>query len=152
MKYGPLSSDEQEKLKLNVGDALLIRSNGSASIVGKTALITKEVTHCAFAGYLVRIRLSDLLILPAYFQLVMKTPHVRESIETPIRTTSGVKNINTTEISNLLIPLPPLAVQYAIVEKLSGLLSVCDVLTERIAEVSKVQQAFAEEIIEWTYA
>lgn len=148
MKYGPLTADEQEKLRLTIGDVLLIRSNGSASLVGKTALVTEAAQNCSFAGYLVRIRLRKQLIDPEYFQLVMKTPHVRKSIETPIRTTSGVKNINSTEISNLMFPLPPLAHQHAIVRRVRELVAVCVQLTQRVASAGRAQQAFADVAVE----
>ncbi|WP_295994660.1 restriction endonuclease subunit S [Rugamonas sp.] len=148
IKYGPLTLIEQEKLRLKIGDVLLIRSNGSAALVGKTALVAEDALGCSFAGYLVRIRLRNKIIDPEYFQMVMKTPHIRESIETPIRTTSGVKNINSTEISNLKIPLPPLAQQHAIVRKIRELATVCAQLTERLAAASQVQQEFANAVVE----
>jgi len=40
------------------------------------------------------------------------------------------KTLNDTSISNLLIPLPPLSEQKAIVDKLDSLLPLCDELIE----------------------
>ena len=61
---------------------------------------------------------------------------VRDQIEGPIRTTSGVKNVNTKELSNLAFPLPPLAEQNRIVAKVDQLMALVDEL-ERQQEASR---------------
>ena len=152
LKYGVLTDDEQSNLSLEIGNVLLIRSNGSASLVGKTALVTEESVHCAFAGYLVRLRLICSQIFPAYFQLVMKSPYIRGCIEGPIRTTSGVKNINSTEISNLCVSLPPLREQHRIVAKVDELMALCDQLKSRITDASRLQQKLADVLVEQAVA
>jgi type I restriction enzyme S subunit len=62
----------------------------------------------------------------------MDSPDVRAQIEGPIRTTSGVKNINTAELSNLVLPLPPLAEQRRIVAKVNELMALVDQLESQI--------------------
>ncbi len=49
-----LSCDEFEKLKLNVGDVLIIRTNGNPDLVGQAAVVLEDVNY-AFASYLYRI-------------------------------------------------------------------------------------------------
>ena len=60
--------------------------------------------------------------------------YFRDLIEIPLRTTVGINNINTTEISNLIIPLPPLAEQERIVAKLEKLMKFCDELEVSIKQ------------------
>ena len=69
---------------------------------------------------------------PSYLQLALSTSYVRAQIEEPIRTTTGVKNINSTEISNLLFPLPPRAEQDRICAAVRTLSSICDEFSERV--------------------
>ena len=60
--------------------------------------------------------------------------YFRDLIEIPLRTTVGINNINTTEISNLIIPLPPIAEQERIVAKLEKLMKFCDELEANIRQ------------------
>ncbi|QDV50641.1 restriction endonuclease subunit S [Gimesia fumaroli] len=140
LKYTALSEEERENLKLRTGDLLLIRSNGSESIVGRTAVVGTDDEIYAFAGYLVRLRSDPQNINATFLSQVFDSGLVRHQIEFPIRTTSGVKNINSTEIVNLLVPLPPLQEQERIVSKISQLMNLCEKL-ERDLENQKTSSA-----------
>lgn len=140
LKYTALSEEERENLKLRTGDLLLIRSNGSESIVGRTAVVGKDDERYAFAGYLVRLRSDPQNINATFLSQVFDSGLVRHQIEFPIRTTSGVKNINSTEIVNLLFPLPPLEEQERIVSKVSQLMTLCEKI-ERDLESQKTNSA-----------
>ena len=56
LKFGPLNEGDREALALMAGDLLMIRSNGSLNIVGRSAVVTPDTEGMAFAGYLVRLR------------------------------------------------------------------------------------------------
>lgn len=126
LKYGPLTASEVQDLGLEQGDLLIIRSNGSLDIVGRAALITPEAAGMCYAGYLVRLRPNAGVLDPRYMWYTLKAPYVRQHIEGPIRTTVGLKNINSKEIARLPIPLPPLAEQKRIVAKVDELMLICD--------------------------
>jgi type I restriction enzyme S subunit len=134
LKYGELTEKEQSDLRLQKGDLLLIRSNGSTGIVGRTAVVDDNAIGFAYAGYLVRVRYSTDTWFPDFLHLAMISQATRDQIEGPIRTTSGVKNINSTEIGRLMLPLPPLAEQKRIVTKVTELLSLCDALEAKITQ------------------
>ena len=70
----------------------------------------------------------------AGMQQALDSADVRQQIEGPIRTTSGVKNINSTEISNLIVPIPPLAEQTRIVERVECLMGLCDQLESQLTQ------------------
>ena len=133
-KYTDLTDDEIKDLSLEENDILIIRSNGSKSLVGETALVTSEFVGFAFAGYLIRLRFSKDLINSKYLMSATNSEYFRDLIEIPLRTTVGINNINTTEISNLIIPLPPLAEQERIVAKLEKLMKFCDELEVSIKQ------------------
>lgn len=122
LKFTDMPSSEFEQLRLQVGDLLIIRSNGSEGLVGRSAVVTETEEGYAFAGYLVRLRVLKEVVSPLYLHLALSSPSTRDQVERPIRTTSGVKNINTTELSNLVLPLPPFAEQIRIVAKVIRLM------------------------------
>ena len=134
LKFTKLSENERDDLTLHPEDLLMIRSNGSESLVGRAAIVGPAAARFAFAGYLVRVRSLPSEIDAEYLQIALDCTHVRRQIEGPIRTTSGVKNINSTEISNLLVPIPPLAEQSRIVNKVHHFMSLCDTLESNLTQ------------------
>jgi type I restriction enzyme, S subunit len=139
LKYTNLLESELEDLCLKTDDLLVIRSNGSLSLVGRTAVVSKAEEGLAYAGYLVRLRSFPEYVHSRYLCFALNTVCVRNQIEQPIRSTSGVKNINSIEIANISIPLPPLAEQVRIVAKIDRLMGMCDRLEESI-EAAKGKQ------------
>jgi type I restriction enzyme S subunit len=136
LKFTSMPSAEFAELRLQADDILLVRSNGSEALVGKSAVVCPEDERFAYAGYLVRARLPKKEVFSKYLHVALSARVVRDQIEGPIRTTSGVKNINTKELSNLALPLPPLAEQHRIVTKVDQLMALVDEL-ERQQDASR---------------
>jgi type I restriction enzyme S subunit len=145
LKYADLPANELEQLKLRPGDVLLIRSNGSVSLVGRAALVRESEEGLAYAGYLIRLRPDTSRILPPYLNLVLGIRDVRLQIEIPARSTSGVNNINSDEVKALKIPLPPLAEQAEIVRHVETLFKLADQIEARYqkakAQVDELPQS-----------
>jgi type I restriction enzyme S subunit len=142
MKYAPLSEAERNKWRLSTGQLLLIRSNGSTSLVGRAVVVPKEADGYAFAGYLIRVRLAER-IHAKYVRLALESRFTRQQIEEPIRTTSGVKNVNSTEVGRLALPLPPLAEQHRIVARVDEVMGLLDRLEARLIAARTTHAAFA---------
>ncbi len=147
LKFALMPASEFDDLKLKDGDLLLIRSNGSESIVGRSAVVTHQDADFAYAGYLVRARFPGDLTYTPYIHLALSAPNVRSQVEGPIRTTSGVKNINTTELSNLTFSLPPLAEQKRIVAKVEQLMILVNQLEAQLKESRSTAIALMEAIV-----
>jgi len=147
LKFAALDEKEANNLKLKEGDLLIIRSNGSLSIVGRTTVVDSLHINFMYAGYLVRARMNTGFINPYFVKLLFDSKLVREQIELPIRTTSGVKNINSTEISGLLIPVAPHKEQHRIVTKVNQLLTLCDSLKANLNQSQTTQTHLADAIV-----
>ncbi|HTN04962.1 MAG TPA: restriction endonuclease subunit S [Planctomycetaceae bacterium] len=152
LKYGDLDASERTELGIQSGDILLIRSNGSESLVGRMAVAGSESEGCAFAGYLMRLRTSTKDVDPQFVRFACDTAFVRHQIEAPIRTTSGVKNINSTEVVNLLLPLPPHRLQLKIIGRIAELFAQCDALevqlTTRQGTAERLTAAMVQGVLE----
>lgn len=131
LKFTVLEKREAENLALQQGDLLMVRSNGSVSLVGKTSAVPPEAIGMAFAGYLLRLRV-DAGVECKYVEMTLASPRLRAQIELPARSTSGVHNINSTEVRNLAIPLPPRAEQVEVVRRVERLLTLADDLQHRV--------------------
>lgn len=147
LKFGPLSQAEQEQLSLRPGDLLLIRSNGSLDIVGRSAVVPVEAEGMSFAGYLVRLRTDTELIHTRYVWLALNSSEVRSQIERPIRSAVGLKNVNLTEFGRLSFLLPPLAEQHRIVAKVDELMTLCDRLEASLTTGDETRQRLLEAVL-----
>lgn len=147
LKYGPLSAKEKADLELVAGDLLLIRSNGSLSIVGRAAVVTADAAGMSFAGYLVRVRLLQDAINPQYLWISLNTTATRDAIEIPIRSAVGLKNVNLTEFGALTISLPPIAEQHRIVAKVDELMALCDQLEVSLTDGEQTRSRLLESVL-----
>lgn len=131
LKYAELPAREQFQLHLLPGDILIIRSNGSVSLVGTCALVGEKERGFSYAGYLIRIRPNHAFVLPEFLNLALRSYDVRLQIELEARSTSGVNNINSDELKALQVSLPPLDEQEEIVRRVNGFLAFADRIENR---------------------
>jgi type I restriction enzyme S subunit len=132
MKYADFDKGELRTLSLVAGDLLIIRSNGSIELVGRTALVSQRETGFLYAGYLIRIRVDRKKADPAFISLSIRSPKSRSVIELTARSTSGVNNLNAEEIRSLEISLPPLPEQTEIVRRVEALFALADRIEARL--------------------
>lgn len=117
LKFADFEERELAKLRLQDGDILIVRSNGSADLVGKPALVEDFAIGLAYAGYLIRLRPKTGAALPRFLRAMLQAPQVRRVIETNARSTSGVHNINAKELAALEIPKAAIQEQGEIVRR-----------------------------------
>ena len=132
LKGAYFEEDEKRTYDLRSGDILVIRSNGSISIVGRCALISKAEEQYLYAGYLLRLRSNLAALLPEYLAALLSSHLLRTQIEHKAKSTSGVNNINSGEIQSLIVPLCSLSEQEIVVERLSTSLSEIDAIEAEI--------------------
>lgn len=126
LKYADFTENELETLALKAGDILVIRSNGSLDLVAKPALVDRKTEGFLFAGYLIRLRCNKEKVLPSFLLNVMSSRVVRDVVEISSRSTSGVNNINSKELSSLHFILPSLTEQTEIVRRVEELFAYAD--------------------------
>ena len=101
---------------------------------------------------MVRVRIGEEFCAPEFVQMALRTRLVRTQIEKPLRTTSGVKNINSTEISRLVFPLMSLSEQLRIVTKVDELMALCDTLKTHLNTAQTTQLQLADAMAEQAIA
>ncbi|HHX8682802.1 restriction endonuclease subunit S [Vibrio diabolicus] len=148
LKYSVMTDKELVDYQLQQGDLLLIRSNGSLGIVGRCTVVNNDLVNTVYAGYLVRARILPDTVNSHYVKSVLDSHDVRRQIEGPIRTTSGVKNVNSTELSSLLIPVAPACEQLRINEKIIELHAMCDQLKQHLYGNQQTSLQLTDAIVE----
>ncbi|HEO9035526.1 TPA: restriction endonuclease subunit S [Serratia marcescens] len=120
LKYSALEEQEYKRLQLKIGDLLVVRSNGSPNLVGRTAVVGEESAGMAFAGYLIRIRPKLEQVDAHYLSYMMQAPASRAQIESQLSSTSGVHNVNAKQLAALEVPIFAPEHQSEIVKKLNA--------------------------------
>jgi type I restriction enzyme S subunit len=117
MKYVDLPATETARYKLNVGDILINRTN-SLELVGKAATFVVEDGVWIFASYLVRVEVDRKRVMPEFVTSVINSTLGRDYVLRTARRAIGMVNLNAKEMAKFPIPVPPLAQQEQIVERL----------------------------------
>lgn len=118
LKYLQLPPDELATYRLEKGDILFNRTNGSRELVGKCEVFNFD-GDWAFASYLIRLRLDREQAIPEFVTAFLNTYWGRRQVEHVSRQIL-MSNINTEEIRALRVPLPKRPKQ----EELLGVLNV----------------------------
>ena len=153
IKSAEFTDEEKETWKLNPGDILVIRSNGSVSLVGRASLITESDTDSLFAGYLIRLRiLNQEILYPKYLLHFLSTHEARTYIELKAKSTSGVNNINSNELKDLKIRVCNIEHQIAVVSEIESRLSVCHKIEETVNTALQEAEAMRQSILKQAFA
>ena len=148
IKRAEFYEKEIEDLDLKVGDILIIRSNGSPSIVGTAAIVRECDINGTFAGYLMRLRIKeDAKLLPKFLLFYLSSFNSRTYIELVSKSTSGVNNINAQEISKLPIPIFGVDDQSDILKEIESRISICDQIEKSVNETLAQAEAMRQSIL-----
>ena len=147
LKYAIFDDDEKDAYSLEEGDLLVIRSNGSVSLVGQTALVKDNDTEYLYAGYLIRIRSNKNVLDNKYLNFLFTAHILRSQIESKAKSTSGVNNINSRELQSLTNPVCSLIEQQEIVLQIESRLSVAEKLEQEIEEGLKQSEALRQSLL-----
>lgn len=121
---------------LSENDILIIRSNGSKELVGKCALVPKINFKCTYASFLIRLRMKDS-ISSLYTVWYLTSEQARKQLFNKAKSSVGIHNINSKEISDISIVVPSKPEQNIITATL-----------ERLITKEKETVIFAESVID----
>lgn len=105
---------------LDPGDVLIIRTNGSRNLIGRSAVVQAGV-DAAFASYLIRYRVRQDLVRPGWVHAMLSTPQIRGRIESLAASSAGQHNLSLGKLNPLELPVPSLVVQDAGLQHLAGI-------------------------------
>ena len=122
-KCGDWDRDQAVAFLVEEGDFLVTRGNGSLSLVGRGGLVGRIADEVAYPDTLIRVRANPSVLLPEFLRIVWDSENVRMQIEDLARTTAGIFKINQAHLRSIVIPLPPVREQRALISRLGQQLS-----------------------------
>jgi type I restriction enzyme S subunit len=132
VKLVSLATAEHERLRLLNGDLLFVRTNGNPDFVGRCSVYDSKVlsvagfdgSECVYASYLIRARLSDSRVSPAYLQAYLSSQRGRQLLRERAKTSAGQFNLNIDGLGSLPVPVPPQSLQRKFTESVDRFASV----------------------------
>jgi type I restriction enzyme, S subunit len=157
LKYCELDQNELRRVRLENGDLLFVRTNGSRDLVGRCAIFNakRSAAEYGFASYLIRVRLDQKRIRPEFVAYFLNSTHGRSELNKRRRTSAGQFNINSENLRNIELPVPPIDVQDSLItsfaeqaEEIGKLKEVSEaaIQEERHLRDAILRQAFAGEL------
>ena len=130
-----IKDNDLEKYQLHNRDILIARTGGT---IGKTYIVRELNEVAVFASYLIRaIPLES--VYEEYLKLFMSSPCYWTQL-TDAASGTGQPNVNGQSLSNLIVPLPPLAEQKRIVAKIEELLPKVEKYGKAQDELNKLNE------------
>ena len=136
---------EFERLRLQNGDLLVIEGNGSLKEIGRCAIWQEQLTYCIHQNHIIRLR--PILVEPEYILKMMNSPTGIEQMQEKAKTTTGLYNLSAGKVKTVILTLPPLAEQQAIVARADSLMAVIDNLEKQVAERKEQAQLLMQTVL-----
>lgn len=141
-----LFDGELDRLRLLVGDLLVVEGNGSDSEIGRCARWQGEIEDCVHQNHLIRCR-PMLRDLEHYLLLFLNSPAGMTTMKNLAVTTSGLYNLSVAKIRSIRFPLPPIGEQARIRERVQDLTRSCDDLEGLLNYQNSTRGLFADSAI-----
>ncbi|WP_332449730.1 restriction endonuclease subunit S [Methanoculleus sp.] len=100
-----------DKYALHPGDVLLTEG-GDRDKLGRGAVWKGEVTLCLHQNHVFRVRVNSDLLTPEYLSMLTGSMYGKMYFLRSAKQTTGIASINSTQLKNFPVYLPPLELQH----------------------------------------
>lgn len=140
-----------EAYRLNYGDLVFTRYNGSRDYVGVSAMYRGDGTH-VYPDKLIRCEIKSDLLNPAYLEMATNCGESRAHLESLIRTTAGQSGISGGDIKSMPVPICSPAEQAEITRILDARLTAADRMEVEIDAALSRADALRQSILKRAFA
>ena len=139
--------DCEDKFLLKCGDILFARSGAT---VGKSYMHVNNNGLMSFAGYLIRARLDNKLVIPKFVYLYLQSEYY-ELWKKSVFIQSTIQNISAEKYSNLLIPIADKETQHKTIQIVNKIINSVEnyktIIFKKITELELLKQSLISEVV-----
>jgi type I restriction enzyme, S subunit len=133
IKYIDVKVEEQDKYILQDGD-LLLTEGGDADKLGRSAIWRDQISNCIHQNHIFRARPLANTVPAEWLMLYTNSTFGREYFLGSSKKTTNLASINSTQLKNCPVVLPPLQEQQRIMTKVEHLMHLCDELETKLQQ------------------
>ncbi len=133
--------DDVLKYQLHDRDIVISR----AGSIGFSSLLRNPPNNAVFASYLIRFKPSDFFS-DIYLKRFLESGKYWNQLYS-MSAGNAVQNVNAQKLSTLIVPIPPLAEQKIIAEKIDTLLAQVDNTKARLEKIPKLLKRFRQAVL-----
>lgn len=116
-----ISDRDAERSRVRAGAFYIVRGNGNRSLVGRGAFAPPQPNVAVlFPDLLIQAELDSARVDREFFRFIWDSAEVRGDIEARSVTAAGIFKINLRKLSQVRVPLPVVAVQRRVAQRLRG--------------------------------
>jgi len=142
---GVKSIRKEDAKGYQLGDGELIFARSGAT-VGKTYLYRKSDGPCAFAGYTIRFKPNPSYLLPDFLFQFTHSSFYYQWVKGVLRA-GAQPNINGSEYSGLILPVPPIKEQDRIISILSSVDALASKISEEIEKTKELKKGLMHQLL-----
>ena len=135
-----IKADEKSKYLLRNGD-LLLTEGGDADKLGRAAIWREQIKECLHQNHIFRARPYSPELPAEWLMLYTNSAYGRGYFLESSKQTTNLASINSTQLKNCPIILPPVAEQKRILTKVDQLMRQCDALAAGLARAEGQRRA-----------
>ena len=140
-----------EKYHLEDGDILMIEGCGNPNYLGRGCIWQNQIPGCIHQNHIFRVRTNRARLLPEFLASLLRTKYANGYFLACAKNSSGLSNINSTQVRAFPVPEPPLVLQQKFVSAITRWEQINRRLTDGLAESKRLfeglmQQAFSGEL------
>jgi type I restriction enzyme, S subunit len=152
IRYIPLPEDRIAGYRVNAGDMLISRANGSAEFVGRAVYVSDIAETVVFPDTMIRYPLGGDTQIGRWMEMAWNSPLGRRQIRRMAKTTAGILKISQEDISQISLPIPPPAEAAEILRRVSEALAASAdtlaMLDAEAADAARLKQSILKSAFE----
>ena len=153
LKYTEISPKVADKFRLFKGDVLIVRGNANPDLVGKAGAVTDFPRDCIYPDITMRVcfrQHGDWTVSPEFAVLAWNHPVVHNQILRRAKTSNGTLKINSRDVRQTFVPVPPPKQQQQIVDVVAAVDAKIDALREKLKALAQLKNALMHDLLTGT--
>jgi len=130
-----------EKLQVEKNDIIICARNGSAKLVGKSAIVTEITEPMTFGAFMAICKTSLYQYVSIFLQSDLFFSQLRD-----VSGTTTINQLTQSNFNGFLIAIPPLEEQHRIFEKINDVLPIVEIYGNKQEQLNKLNDNLRENV------